>query len=78
MLVTALLERGIAVPGQVEVVPIWPSLATINLGPPLLYYPVPSERFIKEVVAVTERYFESGQLPPVHKRRLLKLTQIGT
>ena len=77
LILTALLERGIGVPNQVELVAMWPSLAALKLCPPVRYYPIPDLRFVKEIVTVSERYFESGELPPVHKRLPLELVEVG-
>jgi DNA-binding LacI/PurR family transcriptional regulator len=75
LVLTALLERRIAVPGQVELAAILPSPAAIQLCPPVHYYPMPQRLMAKTLADVADHYFESGTVPRVRKRLTLELVR---
>lgn len=73
LVLTALLERGVAVPKQVRVVSVLASDA-VQLCPPLPRYPWPHRRLAKQYADAAIHYFASGLVPPVRKRLTLALT----
>lgn len=73
MVLTALLERGIRVPQQVEVVSVLPSPLTTRLCPPISFYQPPIRRIAKELTDIALHFFESGRLPQIEKRVSLQL-----
>lgn len=75
LVLTALLERRVAVPQQVEIAAILPSPAAIQLCPPVHYYPMPQRRMAKTLADVADHYFESGSVPRVRKRLTLELVR---
>lgn len=75
LILTALLERRIEVPGQVEIAAILPSPAAIQLCPPIHHYPLPARRMAKELADAAVHYFEAGSVPPMHKRLPLELVR---
>jgi DNA-binding LacI/PurR family transcriptional regulator len=75
MVQTALLERGVGMPHQVEVVAVFPPLASVNLCPPLRFYRMHDARLVKEITDLAVRFFETGKLRRVSKRLPPELMQ---
>jgi DNA-binding LacI/PurR family transcriptional regulator len=63
VLTAALLARGIAVPGQVEVVALNAMRHSVRVVPPPVYYPYPVEAFARVVAHAALRYFQRGIVP---------------
>ena len=64
MVVTALLQAGIAVPAQAAVVALMHPAEAIQLLPPPVHYPWPITALVRQISTVTERFFTTGILPP--------------
>lgn len=67
VLISALLQRGIAVPRQVEVVGMNTTRMAVRVVPTPIYYPYPVEAFAKTVTRAALQYFEQGRLPQLRK-----------
>jgi len=67
MLTTALLQRGISIPGQAEIVAIEHSPEDMSFSVPVTLYGFPAHRFAKAVLGICLRYFETGSLPTAGK-----------
>ena len=76
LLITALLQRGLRVPEQIEVVAVNTDLQSVRAVPVPTYYPYPVERFDKALCRIAVRYFEEGSVPPI--RKLIPLTMVPT
>jgi len=63
VLISALLERGVKVPEQVEVVAINAMWHSVRVVPPPVYYPFPVEAFARVVVRSALHYFQRGTVP---------------
>ena len=63
MLTTALLQRGLSIPGDAEVMAIEHSPEDMSFSVPVTLYGFPTHRFAKTVLRICTRYFESGSLP---------------
>jgi len=77
MFQTALLERGVRIPTQVEAVAVFPALASVYLCPPLRHYRMPNPRLVKEIADFAVRYFETGKLSRIAKRLPPELVATG-
>lgn len=66
-LITALLQRGVAVPGQTEVIAVNALPSEIRTVPIPIHYPCPLDRFAKAVSQAAIHYFEQGALPRLRK-----------
>jgi DNA-binding LacI/PurR family transcriptional regulator len=75
MLTSALLERGIAVPGQVAVVAMNTTRQSVRVVPTPIYYPYPVAAFANAVVRAALQYFERGRLPRLRKQIPLAFVQ---
>ena len=75
VLISALLQRGIAVPRQVEVVAMNTTRQAVRVVPTPVYYPYPVEAFAKTVARAAMQYFERGRLPPMRKLIPLEVVQ---
>ena len=73
LILTALLERGIDVTRQVEVVAVLPPFEMVSFCPPIRFYRTPIHRHVKELVNLAAHYFESGVVPRVRKKIPLEL-----
>jgi hypothetical protein len=62
MVITALLQHGIAVPGRAEVVALLHSPEAVRLYPPPPVYPWPMSAIVREITRAAERFFATGQL----------------
>jgi DNA-binding LacI/PurR family transcriptional regulator len=67
VLISALLERGIAVPRDVEVVALNTTSMAVRAAPLPDFYPYPVEAFAKAVSRAVLRYFQSGTVPRLRK-----------
>ncbi|NUN92430.1 MAG: GntR family transcriptional regulator [Verrucomicrobiae bacterium] len=67
MLISALLERGVKVPEQVEVVVINAMWHSVRVVPPPMFYPFPVEAFARVVVRAALEYFQRGAVPRLKK-----------
>lgn len=63
MLTTALLQRGISIPEEAEIIAIEHSPEDICFSVPVTLYGFPAHRFAKAILAICLRYFETGLLP---------------
>lgn len=67
MLTTALLQRGITIPDQAEIIAIEHSQEDISFSVPVTLYGFPAHRFAKAILSICLRYFEKGSLPSAGK-----------
>ena len=67
MLTTALLQRGISIPEEAEIIAIEHSPEDISFSVPVTLYGFPAHRFAKAILAICLRYFETGSLPSTAK-----------
>ena len=72
MLVTALLERGLA-RDAVEIRALMNMPGSIQLCRPPACYPFPLKSMVKHTVQAIVRYFETGALPRVRKTMPVEL-----
>jgi len=77
MILTALLERGIAVPDQAEIIAVLPPFRMVSFCPPIRYYSMPIDRCVKAMVALAVHFFESGVVLPIYRRFPLELVPIS-
>ncbi len=67
MIMTALLQRRIAVPGQAEIIAVLHTAALAQVDPsPILYAPS-VRRAVKEMISGAVHYFETGVVPVIRK-----------
>lgn len=76
MVVTALLQKGIAVPAQAEVIALLHSTEAVHLCPPPTAYAWPMQAVVKEVTRAAETYFTTGRLPAGGKLLDAELTKL--
>jgi hypothetical protein len=67
LVMTSLLQQGIAVPRQAEIISVFHSADAVRLVPPPVRYPLPVARIVKYVTDAAVRYFESGRVPRISK-----------
>lgn len=67
MLITALLERGISIPKEAEIVALEYTHGEISFSAPVTLYEFPAQRFAKTISSICLHYFESGELPNAGK-----------
>lgn len=67
MVMTALLQRGVAVPGQVEMIAVLSSPDSIAVCPRPTHYPFPVNRFVKVFGDAVVRFFGTGAVPSLRK-----------
>lgn len=67
VLMTALMARGVKVPGQVEVIAVNTTLQAVRVYPLPTHYPMPVTAFAKAVSRAAIHYFERGRLPRLRK-----------
>jgi hypothetical protein len=77
MLMTALLQRGVTVPGRVEMIAVLPSPDAILVSPRPAYYPFPVHRFVKVLGDAAVRFFGTGVLPPLRKTLAVEMVRAG-
>lgn len=63
MVVTALLQHGVAVPKQAEVVALLHPDSAVQLYPPPPAYLWPMKTVVRQITAAVEQYFTNGTLP---------------
>ncbi len=63
MVVTALLQHGIAVPAQAAVAALMHTDDAIQLYPPPIHYPWPMTALVRQIGSAAERFFTTGALP---------------
>lgn len=63
MVVTALLQHGIAVPAQATVAALMHPKEAIQLYPPPVHYPWPMAALVRQICSAAERFFATGTLP---------------
>ena len=68
MVVSALLQYQISIPGQVEVAALFHTPESVMLFPPLIHYAHPGAALDKHLDQVADQYFSTGRLPSVAKR----------
>ena len=67
ILVTALMQKGFAIPGQVRIMALEYRLEEVQFSVPVTHYAVSTEHYAKEVLHAALHYFETGKLPEVRK-----------
>jgi DNA-binding LacI/PurR family transcriptional regulator len=67
MVVTALLQHGLALPAQVEVAALMHPPESVQLAPVLRHYPWPMGALVRQIAAAAENYFSRGTLPATGK-----------
>ena len=73
MIMTALLERGIAIPRQAEIIAISTFRESIMVCPRPIHYPYPVKAAVKGFVDAALHFFETGALPRIHKKLLMEV-----
>ena len=63
MVITALLQHGVAVPAQAEVIALLHSAESTHLYPPPPAYAWPMTAIVREVTKAAELFFNTGSLP---------------
>lgn len=76
MVVTALLQHGIAVPAQAEVVALLHSADSTKLYPPPPAYAWPMTAIVREVTRAAEHFFATGTLPPGGKLLAAEMAKV--
>ncbi len=64
---TLLLQRGLRMPDQVQLVSLFHSPASLQVDPAPVHYSFSRPRFLKAITETILRYFETGAVPPVRK-----------
>ncbi len=77
ILVTALLQKGLAIPKQVEIMAIEHRTEEVQFNVPVTHYEVSVDRYAKEILHVALHYFETGKVPLVQKALPMKVTNRG-
>lgn len=67
LVMTSLLQQGIAVPGRAEIIAVFHSSDAVKLCPSPMRYALPVARIVKVLADAAARYFESGRLPRIAK-----------
>lgn len=67
LVVTALLQHGIAVPAQADVVSLFHTREAVTLYPPPTCYPYPTGALVKQLTEAALHYFETQSLPVLKK-----------
>ncbi len=67
LLMTALLERGIAVPARVELIAVGPPPDAIRVCPRPAHYPFPIQRIVKTIGDAAAHFFATGEVPRLRK-----------
>lgn len=78
MIMTALLERGVGIPRQVELVGVSTFADSIKVCPRPIHYPYPVRAAVKSFVDVAIHYFETGALPRIHKKLLMEAVPVAS
>lgn len=73
-LMMALVQRGLELSGQVEVLAVNTMPVEIRTVPVPRHYPYPLEAFARAVCHAVLRFFERGSLPPI--RKMIPLTMV--
>ena len=73
-IITALLSRGILIPGQTEIVAILSRPESVNGLPLLSFYPFPMKAFLKAATDAAIHFFETGTVGPLKKTIQLETT----
>jgi DNA-binding LacI/PurR family transcriptional regulator len=77
ILVTSLLQRGIAIPKQVEIMAMEHQEETLRFSVPITHYASPAVRSAKELLHVALHYFETGTVQLVQKMLPMKVNKLG-
>lgn len=77
LVVTALQQRGIALPERAEIAALMHAPEAVQLMPPPLYYRWPIDGLAREICRATERYFASGALPATGKTLTIERGEVG-
>jgi DNA-binding LacI/PurR family transcriptional regulator len=64
---TALLQRGVRLPEQVQLVSLFHAPASLQVHPAPTYYRFSRPRIVKAIQAAVLHYFETGDVPAVRK-----------
>ena len=67
LIMTALLQRGLAVPREAEIIAVFHSRHEVRLDPPLTRYPFPADRIAKAITEAAVHYFDTRHNPVFHK-----------
>ena len=67
IVVTALLQHGIRMPHDAEVVALFHAREAVELHPPPVHYPIPIRAQTRLLTAAAVAYFRTGRLPPTRK-----------
>lgn len=73
LMMTALLQRGLEVPGTAEVVGVNTILPSIQVVPVPIHYPYPVSELAKTLCKAAMHYFEKGSVPVLRKLIPLKM-----
>lgn len=73
LVVTALLQHGVAVPQQAEVVAVFHSPEALKLYPPPAHYPSPVNRLVQHLADAAVSYFATHRLPDLKKTLAVEL-----
>ncbi|MBI4025259.1 MAG: GntR family transcriptional regulator [Verrucomicrobia bacterium] len=67
-IMTTLLQSGISIPSQAEMILLMSRKDSARLDPVPAHYPFPTKRFLTELTVVVTRFFETGKLSPDYHR----------
>jgi DNA-binding LacI/PurR family transcriptional regulator len=67
MVVTALLQHGVRVPAQADVISIFHSSEAVTLYPPPTSYPSPVAAIVKQLATAAAHFFTHAALPDLRK-----------
>lgn len=74
VLISSLLEAGIKIPKQAEIMAIEHLSEEVQFSVPVTRYAFPREQCIKQLVEVAREYFDTGEVPKVRRRLALNVT----
>lgn len=72
LVMTALLQNGIAVPAQATLAALMHNDEAVQLAPPPVHYPWPMTALMRQIAAATTRFFTTGKLPAGGKTLLIE------
>lgn len=73
LILTALLERGIAIPRDAEIIGLSTSPDSIKVCPRPIHYPYPVMATVRSLMDTVLRFFEKGALPRIQKKILMEV-----
>lgn len=77
MVMTALLERGVEIPGRAQVIALMTNPESIKVCPTPPHYPFPMRSYVRQLTEAVQHYFETGALPRVRRVIPVELVPAG-